>query len=140
MFNLLQLGQFRRNWGLESLRTVLFNIHEINTSTEIRPSPLSHFDLELGRSEFVTYNGSLTTPPCSEDVLWLVIVPLKHVTFEQVFGLSLTLLYLYILSKFYYSNIYMKITLLKYEGISLYSLPIFIFITFNFLSYFLSLG
>lgn len=35
------------------------------------------------RSEYFTYMGSLTTPPCSEGVLWLVMKEVVHISPEQ---------------------------------------------------------
>jgi carbonic anhydrase len=34
--------------------------------------------------EYYRFNGSLTTPPCSEGVLWLVMKDIHHVSQEQV--------------------------------------------------------
>jgi carbonic anhydrase len=36
------------------------------------------------RAAYTTYSGSLTTPPCSENVTWFVLGQTGHVSPEQV--------------------------------------------------------
>ncbi|XP_073270898.1 bifunctional monodehydroascorbate reductase and carbonic anhydrase nectarin-3-like [Primulina huaijiensis] len=40
--------------------------------------------IEFGSSEYYRYVGSLTTPPCTEDVIWTIIAKVSTVTREQV--------------------------------------------------------
>ena len=35
--------------------------------------PIDYNDVVTNRGEYYTYNGSLTTPPCSEGVLWVIL-------------------------------------------------------------------
>lgn len=60
------------------------NVLKPGQSTEIDPFPLSLFDLDLLKEGYVTYLGSLTTPPCSESVIWLLSVRIKDVTIDEV--------------------------------------------------------
>jgi carbonic anhydrase len=38
------------------------------------------------RATFARYNGSLTTPPCSENVVWTIFTEPVEVSSEQVFN------------------------------------------------------
>lgn len=46
-------------------------------------SNLDLMQLVPKRGEYFTYMGSLTTPPCSEDVLWMVMKEIVHISPEQ---------------------------------------------------------
>ena len=48
------------------------------------PSIVSINDLLPANREYYRFNGSLTTPPCSEGVLWLVMKQSITVTKEQI--------------------------------------------------------
>jgi carbonic anhydrase len=46
---------------------------EVGKAAPVPGAPLSAADLVPGRSGFLYYEGSLTTPPCSEGVRWFVM-------------------------------------------------------------------
>ena len=56
---------------------------ESTTGTPIELSDLLPFD----RSSFYRYSGSLTTPPCSEAVVWTVLMHPLPISSEQVHDL-----------------------------------------------------
>lgn len=58
--------------------------HNPNTGIEIKPSNL----LPHNRSQFYTYAGSLTTPPCSEGVNWYLLSQPVTVSHEQLLQLQ----------------------------------------------------
>lgn len=70
--------------GIERIRSGFTNIINPGQQTEIDPFPLSLFDLDMLKEGYVTYLGSLTTPPCSESVTWLISVRVKDVTLDEV--------------------------------------------------------
>ncbi|OXU26834.1 hypothetical protein TSAR_011935 [Trichomalopsis sarcophagae] len=72
------------NMGIERMRTDFSKILKPRQSTDIDPFPLSLFDLDLLKEGYVTYLGSLTTPPCSESVIWLISVRIKDVTIDEL--------------------------------------------------------
>ncbi|GLJ24772.1 hypothetical protein SUGI_0473580 [Cryptomeria japonica] len=45
-------------------------------------------DIEIGSKEYYRYNGSLTTPPCTEGVTWSIIEKVNTVSEEQVKSLQ----------------------------------------------------
>lgn len=60
------------------------SISEFNRSTEIDDFLLSVLLGDLDTSEFYTYAGSLTTPPCSQAVTWLVFAQPITITSSQM--------------------------------------------------------
>jgi carbonic anhydrase len=64
----------------------IWNHLPLEKNEEIAPPGLS-IDLAQLLPEirtYYTYMGSLTTPPCSEDVLWLVLKQPQHISPEQL--------------------------------------------------------
>ncbi|XP_058796497.1 carbonic anhydrase 2-like [Phymastichus coffea] len=72
------------NMGIERMRSSFSSILKPGQSARIEPFPLSLFDLDLLKEGYVTYPGSLTTPPCSESVIWLISVRIKDVTIDEL--------------------------------------------------------
>ncbi|XP_014214604.1 carbonic anhydrase 7-like [Copidosoma floridanum] len=72
------------NVGIERIRSSFPNILYPGQKTEIDPFPLSLFDIDVLKEGYVSYLGSLTTPPCSESVTWLLSVRVKKVTIDEM--------------------------------------------------------
>ncbi|KAL7287393.1 hypothetical protein TKK_0018508 [Trichogramma kaykai] len=72
------------NTGLERMRASFNKILRPQQTTEIEPFPLTLFDLDLLKEGYVTYVGSLTTPPCNESAIWLLSVRIKDVTMDEM--------------------------------------------------------
>lgn len=87
---------------LSPIVTQLRHVTKKGETVKINPFPLSIFDLDT-EDMFITYEGSLTTPPCSETVTWLLTQNYRYVTNEQVFIiLSFVIKIIY----FYLENLY----------------------------------
>ncbi|KAJ8668274.1 hypothetical protein QAD02_009937 [Eretmocerus hayati] len=75
------------NRGLKMMQMGFQHIVEPSRSTKIDPFPLSFFDPNVSRQKtarYFTYPGSLTTPPCSESVTWLLSVRLGNIATHQL--------------------------------------------------------
>ena len=69
------------------LQSVVENIDRIATPGSITETGALDFApliSHLASSPLLSYSGSLTTPPCSEDVLWLVMKTPIQVSKEQL--------------------------------------------------------
>ncbi|BFZ05457.1 hypothetical protein BsWGS_08496 [Bradybaena similaris] len=75
-----EVGEFNPNF--DKLVSNLRNISNANDEVEIETFPVS--DLIPATFDFYRYDGSLTTPPCSESVIWSVGVPTIKISQEQL--------------------------------------------------------
>ena len=74
----------KHNKYLESLFNAMDRVHEEGTKTYLdKKLPLKSF-LPRGTGRFVRYNGSLTTPPCNEVVIWNVFKDREYISQEQM--------------------------------------------------------
>jgi len=71
---------------LKAEESVLNAIKDYEKSTKLKPQRLDA-KLPKNTSAFVRYQGSLTTPPCSENVIWTVFIEPLHITKEQLSSL-----------------------------------------------------
>ena len=76
-----ELGGNEENDFIESLR--LKYVRQFN-ATQARDIPLLKLTQFLDVNKFYNYKGSLTTPPCDEDVEWLVIDDPQHISDRQL--------------------------------------------------------
>ncbi|XP_014300098.1 carbonic anhydrase 2-like [Microplitis demolitor] len=71
-----------------ALWEILDNAYQVqepeSAVVEIEPFPISDFLNENSFNYYISYNGSLTTPPCSEGVTWIVLIPLMEVSALQM--------------------------------------------------------
>lgn len=56
----------------------------VTTAAVDMPSDLSHLMADLG--SYYRYEGSLTTPPCYESVIWTLFTTPSHASASQVGG------------------------------------------------------
>ncbi|GLU02514.1 hypothetical protein SLE2022_197630 [Rubroshorea leprosula] len=68
---------------LLSLRDHLENITD-TTSGESVVGVIDPRDIKIGSRKYYRYLGSLTTPPCTENVVWTIVRKVRTVTREQV--------------------------------------------------------
>jgi carbonic anhydrase len=81
----LELGN-EANIGLEPLMKVLPKITHFNSSAVIHERLLIDKMLPFDRNLFYRYKGSLTTPPCSESVTFILFAnPIKISHFQVNF-------------------------------------------------------
>lgn len=68
----------------ETLKTIWSAMPEVAGNTNVLPSIVSVDGLLPVNREYYRFNGSLTTPPCTEGVLWLVMKQPVTITKEQI--------------------------------------------------------
>jgi len=75
----------RINPYYESMLKSLASVIEPNTHSQVTSPPTLEKLLPLRWSDaYYTYNGSLTTPPCSESVTWFVLENTEPIAPEQL--------------------------------------------------------
>jgi carbonic anhydrase len=78
----------KQNYGLKILQSNFNNILFPGESQLLEPFPLDFFKMNIFEDGFISYIGSLTTPPCSEVVIWLLSVNIQSVSTKQVMKLT----------------------------------------------------
>ncbi|GLT33774.1 hypothetical protein SLA2020_494400 [Shorea laevis] len=68
---------------LLSLRDHLENITDVTTGESV-VGVIDPRDIKIGSRKYYRYLGSLTTPPCTENVVWTIVRKVRTVTREQV--------------------------------------------------------
>lgn len=65
-----------------SSSTTLFDTYSVDSSsiTYVNIFDLLSSYIDLNGDEFYTYKGSLTTPPCTEEVTWFVFSKILPIT------------------------------------------------------------
>lgn len=69
---------------MEHIIDSLSAIKEFNHSAQIANFTLSELFGDMSTMEFYTYQGSLTTPPCSQAVQWIVLPNPINITHAQM--------------------------------------------------------
>lgn len=71
--------------GLSSLIEILDSVKDFNTTTEIENFfILDNLVAGLNSDSYFTYEGSLTTPPCSQSVTWIVFADILQMSHSQM--------------------------------------------------------
>ena len=87
----LQATQLNGFKGLENIIASLTAIKDLNQSAQVTNFTLNELFGNMTTSEFYTYQGSLTTPPCSQAVQWIVfpqVINISHAQMQQFRSLS----------------------------------------------------
>ncbi|KAK0181212.1 hypothetical protein PV327_003514 [Microctonus hyperodae] len=73
--------------GSEALTAILGGVSAVSSSKdpfELDPFELSSFNVAIAAVQFATYAGSLTTPPCSQSVIWILPINTLNVSSKQM--------------------------------------------------------
>jgi hypothetical protein len=86
VYNFLKLlqGSHTENAAMGELVDLLDSVRVGNSSITLSPSALTWLWKGLDPSTYFTYKGSLTTPPCTEGITWIVLKRHGHVGISQV--------------------------------------------------------
>ncbi|VDK87787.1 unnamed protein product [Dibothriocephalus latus] len=72
----------KENKGLKTLVKTIEKLH--NASEAVLDTPIDIFEIVPNLSRYYTYEGSLTTPPCSECVRWIVCADPVEISDSQI--------------------------------------------------------
>lgn len=70
--------------GIKNVLKTADQVFKIKTTVNVPPFALSSFEMVNAVQKYATYSGSLTTPPCSEIVTWIIPITVLNVTDSQV--------------------------------------------------------
>lgn len=70
--------------GLENIIASLSAIKNFNQTSQVTNFTLSELFGSMSTGEFYTYQGSLTTPPCSQAVQWIVFPQVINISHAQM--------------------------------------------------------
>lgn len=70
---------------MQNILDAVPSLEKVNSTTEIDGFPLWDFEVINDKNNFVSYEGSLTTPTCSEVVTWIISLTPSYLSHDQVF-------------------------------------------------------
>ncbi|XP_075144642.1 carbonic anhydrase 2-like isoform X2 [Haematobia irritans] len=70
--------------GLKRFVKALNEVKRFNSTTKLRDFRLTDLMGDIKTNQFYTYQGSLTTPPCSQAVTWIIFPKVLHINLTQM--------------------------------------------------------
>lgn len=78
----LNVNKLAKKTVFESEEAALNKLVKYNSKVQAKPQKLE-FKIPENKA-FICYSGSLTTPPCTENVTWIIFTDFITITPEQV--------------------------------------------------------